>query len=283
MESEIQKVRTVENYAGRPIFVISCMRSGSTLFRYLLNTHERLVCPPETRFLVPLKDFLSNPEFTQALNANRCKPVDVQSGVRHFINAFMALHTKRAGKPRWIDKSPNYYRILPFLDELFQEDILYLFLVRHPLDSVCSLQEFFTYSSKYSFDPEVARIVNNFGNDKYGCAKYWVDVYERIAVFMGSVPNRSRVVKYEDLVRSPSGVMSEVISFLGEDPALLHLQNAFDNKTNLVGGPQDHKILGTDRVHTKSIDRWKRLPIIEARAIWDLGKLTALRFGYPLI
>jgi hypothetical protein len=34
--------------ARRPIFVLTVARSGSTLLRFILDSHPDLACPPET-------------------------------------------------------------------------------------------------------------------------------------------------------------------------------------------------------------------------------------------
>ena len=39
--------------SDRPIFVIGCPRSGTTMLQLMLHSHPRIAVPPETRFLVP--------------------------------------------------------------------------------------------------------------------------------------------------------------------------------------------------------------------------------------
>jgi Sulfotransferase family len=271
-----QELGTLPARSNWPTFAIGSIRCGSTLFRYLLNSHERISCPPESRFLEAFKDFILHPDFIQsALLFSQPKDIIYQS--RKFVEVFLGMQARQEGKQRWVDKSPNYYRLLSFLDGLFEKQVLYLFLTRHPLDSIASSEEFLTHATQDHHDRELARIATTFGTDKYGCAKYWIDVYETIAVFRESAPQRCYPVKYEDLVRDPSGTIRNVLAFLGENPALLHLQHAFRTKTR---GAQDFKFLATNEVHTNSIDRWKRWPPGEARAVWDVVKSTALRFGY---
>ena len=38
---------------NRPIFLVGCPRSGTTLLSTMLHGHPRLAMPPETRFLLP--------------------------------------------------------------------------------------------------------------------------------------------------------------------------------------------------------------------------------------
>src|SRR5690606_13260697 len=39
--------------SDRPIFVIGCPRSGTTMLQLMLHSHPRIAVPPETRFVVP--------------------------------------------------------------------------------------------------------------------------------------------------------------------------------------------------------------------------------------
>jgi len=41
--------------AGRPIFIVGCQRSGTTMLRLMLDSHSRISCGPETRFLEDLE------------------------------------------------------------------------------------------------------------------------------------------------------------------------------------------------------------------------------------
>src|SRR5438874_9349414 len=38
--------------SDRPIFVVGCPRSGTTLFRTMLSAHRNIAIPPETRFVM---------------------------------------------------------------------------------------------------------------------------------------------------------------------------------------------------------------------------------------
>src|SRR5882762_1496251 len=38
--------------ADRPIFILGCPRSGTTLLQLMLHAHPRIAVPPETRFVL---------------------------------------------------------------------------------------------------------------------------------------------------------------------------------------------------------------------------------------
>src|ERR1044072_7979804 len=39
--------------SDRPIFVVGCPRSGTTMLQLMLHAHPRIALPPESRFLLP--------------------------------------------------------------------------------------------------------------------------------------------------------------------------------------------------------------------------------------
>ena len=39
--------------SDRPIFVVGCPRSGTTLFRVMLHAHPRIALPPENEYVMP--------------------------------------------------------------------------------------------------------------------------------------------------------------------------------------------------------------------------------------
>src|SRR4051812_27371323 len=44
----------------RPIFVVGCPRSGTTMLQLMLHAHRRIAIPPETRFLMAAYDARSD-------------------------------------------------------------------------------------------------------------------------------------------------------------------------------------------------------------------------------
>src|SRR5438270_13758687 len=42
---------TMTTTSTRPIFIVGCQRSGTTLLRLMLDSHQNISCGPETRFL----------------------------------------------------------------------------------------------------------------------------------------------------------------------------------------------------------------------------------------
>ena len=93
-------------------------------------------------------------------------------------------------------------------------------------------------------------------------------------------PERHRLVRYEDLVRDPQGVMREVCDFL-QLPFDEAVVNPYDGrKDRMMGGIGDPNILQHSGIDPKLGDAWRdvRLP----RVLDDTTKALAEQFGYEL-
>src|SRR5215470_8844570 len=149
--------------ADRPIFVLGCPRSGTTLLQLMLHAHPRIAIPPETRFLLPayerrgsfgdladpaarerLADFVTGPggRFAElGLDADevRRRIVAAPGTLGSALGAVLAAYAARHGKARWGDKRPAYALHAGVLLRLFP-DAQFLHLVRDGRDCVASLQ-----------------------------------------------------------------------------------------------------------------------------------------------
>lgn len=266
--------------AGRhtpPAFLVGCHRSGTTLARYLLDAHPRIACPPESKFIAGLEAFLEYPQVKPALDSLGCGEEQIRRELRKLIVSVLGAYARRQGKARWIDKTPNYYRLLPFIDGLFGGEALYLFLVRHPLDCAGSLLS--VYGDRDEFpDPEIARSIRQNGNTLRGWVKYWNEVYGRISAFAAAHPGRCHVFRYEDLVYEPEPTLARALDFLGEKlpPDLV---TAALNRSH-TPGYEDPGIRGRSRIGPESIGKWRDWPGTQISGLWRLAQPVASQFGY---
>jgi hypothetical protein len=262
-----------------PAFLIGSMRSGTTLLRYLLHGHERLGCPPETKFVGGIELFLQYPQTLQALTSMGISEAELLRHIRVFVEGLYNAYLGLCGKRRCIDKTPAYYRLLPLIDQIFAKEAQFVFIVRNPLDTVFSLQQFARrFPDLAKTDPDAVRIHAIHGCGAQGWAEHWVEVYTVIERFLMSYPERSHLVRYEELVTDPASVTGDIVNFLGEHIEGLHLENALCN-THLRGF-QDDKIRSTNAVHANSIGcsrTWQ--PELRSK-VWQVVGPVAERFGY---
>jgi hypothetical protein len=194
-----------------------------------------------------------------------------------FVNSLMMEAAAAQGKCRWVDKTPNYYRLLPFIDELFAGRALFIVIVRHSLDCIASLEEFMSQFQNHQ-DPEINDNIRQYGADKYGWAKLWTHVYEQIFVATRSRLDRVLFVKYEELIDAPVAVLSAVLEFIGETYSPGLVERAF--KVGHLPGLGDPKVLRTRSVHKESLGRWKAWSQPETDALWEVVRSVAAPYGY---
>jgi hypothetical protein len=266
-----------ENRSHWPVFLIGCHRSGTTLLRYLLDAHDNLACPPESKFIAGVQALFEYPQALPALLSLGFTVDDVYLELRKLIEAFLGGYARNERKSRWVDKTPNYYRNLDFIDDVFEGRVLYLFIVRHPLDCVESLTEFFYYASSRN-DPEARRAAERYGAGRYGWAKYWAEVNERLYVFAASNPDRCHLFHYESVIEDTRASMSAVLAFLGETLPEDLIEKAFRKRH--TEGFQDHKIGDTQSILNDRVGKWKDWSSSEIAALWRVVCDTATNVGY---
>jgi sulfotransferase family protein len=214
----------------RPIFVVGCPRSGTTLLQLMLHAHPRIAIPPETRFLFPvhdsrhtlgdLRDAANRRELASRIVADRATKFhdlgldpdqiteEIVAGpptVGTAVGTVFQAYARRFDKPRWGDKRPAYIRRLDVLLRLFP-DAQIVHLIRDGRDCVASLKEMPWYKE-----------------DTFHAVSTWtaaIDAGRRAARRLG--PASYYEMCYERLVTDPESELAGLCGFLGEeyDPAM---------------------------------------------------------------
>jgi hypothetical protein len=211
--------------ANRPVFVIGCPRSGTTLLTLMLSSHSRIAVPPETRFL--LEVFRRREEFgdlTVRRNRRRLGRALTRgkgSKFRHLgldrklvrkavvkspptigsaIGAVYRTYAAGQGKVRWGDKRPTYFRNVDVLRELWP-DAQFVHLVRDGRDCVASLKRMRWW--RHGVHSAVATWVHS------------VDIARRAQRRLP--PEAFLQIRYEDLVADPRAQLERLCAFLGEE------------------------------------------------------------------
>ena len=260
-----------------PAYIMGSMRSGSTLLRYILDAHDEIACPPETKFVGGIDAFLDYPQTLPGLWSIGVTPPALYNRLGAFVNSILADYARRRNKRRWIDKTPSYYRLVPVIERMFNEQVLYVVIVRHPLDCIASLETFTELSTTHE-DPDIVRIAAQHGKGRYAWALYWREVYNRLRYHIEEKPDRFSVVRYEDLVREPDAAVRRVLRFLGESYQPGIVDKAFSVPHD--EGYQDLKITRTTAVHRKSVGCSNAWTTSGRTAAWNIVRDTANFYAY---
>lgn len=261
-----------------PVFLVGCHRSGTTLVRFILDAHPRLACPPESKFINGIQALLEYPQAWAGLTSMGLSQEEIFEELRGFINRVMAKYTSRQGKHRWVDKTPNYYRTLELIDRIYAGQVLYLILLRHPLDCIESLHERYGAPGRAGDDPEVARFISLYGRSRYGWAQYWNEVAGNLRTFSGLACDRCHLFKYEDLISDPSDAIRQICGFLQEEYSEDMLTRAF--RMTHTEGYQDGKILGTRAILKTRVAKWRAWRREEVLGLWGAVESYASALAY---
>ncbi|GAB2866676.1 hypothetical protein GCM10027176_80420 [Actinoallomurus bryophytorum] len=211
----------------RPIFVLGCPRSGTTLLRLMLRAHPRIAIPPETRLLLdayehrgaygdlrrlPNRQALA--EWIVAGAGTRFSGLgldprtiadEIVAGPPTLGSALeiaLRAYARRLGKPRWGDKRPGYVQHIDALLRMFP-DAQIVHLVRDGRDCVAELKR----------------------------APWWrMGVYHAIATWTQAIdagqaaaarlPSDAYMeIQYERLAGDPEDELRRLCAFLGEEYA----------------------------------------------------------------
>lgn len=265
-----------------PIFILSCHRSGSTMLRYVFDTHPDIYSPPEL-FLGRAADalcmFLSGLESKRYRHNPNETPPAVLLRVRRTISELLAQNAAKRGKRRWCEKTPGNAEYLPLIEALFP-GARHVCLYRHGLDMVQSgVQMGLVQRVPEEMLPYV---VQSQGHEVTALLRYWIARTEAILRFERSHPTRCRGLRYEDLVADPAAVLAPLFSFL----ALAWDEEIPDRAFAIEhdGGMEDHFARSSTRIYAASVGTGRDLSLdgVPEEVLASLRSLLD-ELGYPAV
>jgi hypothetical protein len=216
--------RTASGTGDRPIFIVGCPRSGTTLLSVMLHAHSRIAFTPETRFVMPV--FRGRAAFGDlSVRANRRKAfraivrrgtkfrdlgLDRRQVRRRLLRApgtvgsvlgeVFRAYAARFDAKRWGDKRPIYFQSIPTIRAMFPT-AQFIHLIRDGRDSVASLSRMRWWQQ----DTADAVALWNQAIDTGRRARRSLppDVYYEL--------------RYERLVADPETELRALCDFLGEE------------------------------------------------------------------
>jgi hypothetical protein len=235
------------------IFVIGPPRSGSTLLQRMLGSHSEIFTHPEPHLITPLAhlgyyDTVDKAPYDH-INAAEAMRLFVQGlprGEEDYLDALRAyadtLYGRMlatSGRARFLDKTPAYALVLPFLAKLYPH-AKYVVLTRHPLAVFSSYANSFfqgDWQAAHDFNPILERYV------------------PAMARFLRERPVPLTRVAYEDLVAAPEAELERLFAFLGlpNEPEAVH----YGARSDMAKGPGDPiTVQKHDRPVTESLHKW---------------------------
>lgn len=243
----------ISEMSERMIFIIGSPRSGSTLLERMVSSHSAVLGGPEPHLLTPLAHLgyyetvdKAPYDHLRAVDAQREFVATLPHGEDDYVDALRAYcyivygrKLENSNKKRFVDKTPAYALILPFVSKVFPH-AKYIVLTRHPGAIFSSYADSFfegDWPAAHDYNPIIERYV------------------PAIARFLREDGVPMVHVNYEQLVQDPECHMRRVCETLELEfePAMIDY-----GKTS-----QEHKGLGDpigvqqhSRPVTSSLYKW---------------------------
>lgn len=265
-----------------PVFILSCERSGSTLLRYIVDTHQDIACPAELR-LGQLCVALYHSAYYSVGQVVATTEIERSSRtierIRHFTSALMAEYTTAKGKRLWCDKSPENLETLEILDTVFP-DAKYICLHRNCMDVVHSCLEI---SGRDKFSSDFAPYIkNNPENMVAAMVESWAAKTRKLLTFERENQHKCFRITYESLVLDTHSSLAAMFDFLdlSFDPSLL-------DSVFLVAhddGPGDDRIRFSSKINKDSLGKGSLVSRAQI-PVELLEQMNALlsELAYPLV
>jgi len=251
-----------KNNSLSPIFVIGSSRSGTTMFRLMLNKHSQLYIPNESHFLTPIMDELPTDRPLSQQQLDRTIDIMIpflekrdwdinKSGLLKIakdlqnptLSAFIdAIYKKLSNNLRWGDKTPMYLTEVGRLHNLFPH-AQFIHVIRDGRDVCISCQK-----------------TGWHGGTASNIANYWnKEVYH--GCMAGRALNRDQYIEisYEDLVLDTENTLKIVCDFLGtnfESSMLNFYEDA--GKHIAKNAPVQHHTKIKRKPKKDDIQRWQK-------------------------
>ncbi len=253
---------------NRPIFIVGCERSGTTMLRLILHSHANIAIPPQTKYVKKIykrRIFFGN--LSKLKNRNKIihwfsnnhnkktkiidlglDPNDIQNemmksgdSLGSILSTIFQLYSNKLNKNRWGDKHPYYIKYLDQLFNLFP-DAQVVHIVRDGRDAVASLKTmpWWKNDSIYS----MLNWQEAISNGKKAKLKY--------------KSNQFIEIRYEDIIDEPEKHIKSLCSFLDEkySPKMLEFYKIADAAVPnyKMGWHSDTK----SQMSSKKIGRWQK-------------------------
>ncbi len=225
--------------AEAPIFVVGAMRSGTTLMRLVLDSHENIGIAPETGIM-------------RVVRANKFVPFWMWGGewyarlglsedeldreLARFYGRLLRRYADAHGKRRWGEKTPWHAWHLDEIARLWP-DAVFVATLRHPGGNVGSLV------SRWHMPLERA-------------IAHWKNVNRHLLAHCERLGERLFLCRYEDLVLAAEPTLRELLDRLGEPWSPRVLEHDVVHRERGTAGRVEGRTRSTDAIDASRVTAW---------------------------
>lgn len=222
-----------------PIFVVGTMRSGTTLMRLVLDSHENIAIAPETGFMrvVQANKFVPfwmwGGEWYTRLGVDE---EELKRELAAFYGGFLRRYAEAQGKPRWGEKTPWHAWHLDEMARLWP-DAVFVATVRHPGGNVGSLV------SKWHMPLDSA-------------ISKWKSINGQLITLSERLGERLLFCRYEELVLDAEPTLRELLDRLGEPWSPSVLQHDVVHRARGTAERVEGRTRSQDAIDRSRVTAW---------------------------
>ncbi len=222
--------------------ILTAARSGSTLLRFVLDSHPELACPPEAspgsvcaslaRLWQTLRATAAQQLTDAGLDAPAALEPEAAAAIRQVVDDYYRDYLARRRKRRWCDKSLDNVIFASLIGHVFP-DARFICLYRHCMDMIASGVEASPWGLQgFGFENFVVQYP---GNSIAALGSYWLDRTRTMLAFEQQHPGRCLRIRYEDLVSAPEEAAASMFSFLDVEQVPGITETCFRSEHDLSG------------------------------------------------
>lgn len=270
------------NLAKQPVFILSCVRSGSTMLRCIIDTHPNL-CSPGHLSLGPLCADLYAATYNTLgklpdIETEKQREQLAVNETRRVVEDILGRYAQGKGKKNWCEKSTVNIDYLTILTKVFPQ-AKYICLYRNCLDVAYSCIKFSPLGYMNELTPYVQRHPANF---VAAMIDNWLDKTGKLLAFEQAHADQCIRVNYESLVQQPESVLAKLFAFLDQPWDESLIESVF--KVPHDQGDGDVKVWFSGKINKDSIGSGTSIPLTVIpdgmRAEVDL---LHRQLGYPAL
>ena len=276
-----------------PIFIFGNRRSGTTLLRLMLTSHQNIAIPPEGDFLIQLGWKYDSRRLNRDVIENFIEDLYEMQNIQDWEIDRDSL------RERLLDSLPNSFPML--VNEIYQEynRIKFTGSKKRWGDKTTWYSNYIPQIRKYYPDMKVIHIVRDV---RAVVASYQNvphlpnDVRESTMDWLWTayIINRARhlfspgqwfQIRYEDLVEDPMNELKKICAFLDEPFQEGMLNYWKQNRENNLEPSRhlDWKMKTLEKVTTNQTDQWKTtLSEDDQVMIAQHSRIVMRKYGYPI-
>jgi len=260
-----------DEFTERPIFLVGSRRSGTTLVLHLINAGLKIAALPESFVGAALTECEALIQSGMQVKRTLDEPFPrYLRRLGQFADAVYLAHAVRSGKRRWASKEGSAWPRLDILDAMFDYRAKFVYVVRHGFD-VC-------WSSATRFPMRDGLPLGRTGLSVATYLDQWVANNEGTMDFVERNPERSFILRYEDLTAQPELWGRRLFEFVEQEwdeDVFLRMEK---QKLSKMG---DNKIFRTGgKILNHAAPVWTEWPRALKAQLGRRANPTLVRLGY---